>query len=139
MTDAQTGLPLPHAYPFLLLDRVIEVDPGRYAVATKNLTWGDPLMDGTGHVPPVLLAEAMAEVAGIAAVGLRPGAMGVLARLDRFRSRAMIGAGGRLVVRVDVLRIFGVTVKARGVVRIDGHIRAAADLMLQLASKVRVG
>ena len=69
MTERRTALPLPHAYPFLLLDRVVEMVPGVSAVAMKNLTRDDPLLDGDGCLPAVLLAEAMAQCAGMAVRG----------------------------------------------------------------------
>jgi len=137
MTEPRTGLPLPHAYPFLLLDRVVEVNAGTSARAVKNLTRDDPLLDAQGFLPPVLLAEALAEAAGIAAVGAHRGTTAVLVRIDRFRSRRAIGAGDALDISVRILKRFGRTVKARGVVRIDGHIRAAAEVFLQLSDPVR--
>jgi 3-hydroxyacyl-[acyl-carrier-protein] dehydratase len=136
MTEPRTGLPLPHAYPFLLLDRVVEVQPGRSAWAVKNLTRGDPLLDAAGCLPPVLLAEAMAETAGIAAAGPQGGVTGVLVRIDRFRSRTVIGAGDRLEIRVRVLKSFGTIVKARGIVRIDGRFAAGGEVLLQLSKLV---
>lgn len=136
MSDPRTGLPLPHAYPFLLLDRIVEIEPGVRAVATKNLTRGDPLLDDDGCVPPVLLAEAMAQCAGLAVLGVQASRTGVLARIDRFRTRAGIGAGDQLRVSMRVLRVFGATVKARGTVRVNGRVRAAGDLVVQLSGSV---
>jgi 3-hydroxyacyl-[acyl-carrier-protein] dehydratase len=133
MTEARTGLPLPHGYPFVLLDRVIAVRAGRSARAVKNLTRDDPLLDAAGVLPPVLLAEAMAEAAGIAAIGPSGGMTGVLARIERFRSCLTIGAGDQLDIRVRVLKVFGAIVKARGVVRVDGRIGAAGELFLHLS------
>jgi 3-hydroxyacyl-[acyl-carrier-protein] dehydratase len=136
MTEPRTGLPLPHAYPFLLLDRVIEVDHGRSARAVKNLTRDDPLLDAAGCLPPILLAEAMAETAGIAASGPHGGMTGVLARVERFRSRLTFGAGDRLEISVRVLKVFGSVVKARGVVRVGGRIGAAGEVYLQLSGSL---
>lgn len=136
MSRRQTTLPLPHAYPFLLLDRVIEVEPGRHAVATKNLTRGDPLLDADGRLPAVLLAEAIAQCAGVALVGSGSAASALLARIDRFRAgRRPVHAGHQLRVSVRIVRIFGATVKARGVVRLNGRIQAAGEIILQLARR----
>jgi len=131
MTE-HTGVPLPHRFPFLLIDRVVEVRPRQGAVATRNVTWTEPLLDGRGCLPPALLAEAIAQTAGVAAVGDRPGTLAVLARIDRFRCSGVIRAGDRLQVSVHVVRIFGATVKARGVVRSNGRRCAAAEVVLQL-------
>jgi len=132
MLRAMTDVPLrlPHAFPFLLLDRVVDVRPGRSARAIKNLTPGDPLLDPTGALSPALLAEALAETAGIAALGPQ-GRGGVLARVERFRCRAPQRAGDRLEITVHVVKAFGAIVKARGVVRVDGRIRAAGEVFVQ--------
>ena len=139
MSESRSRLPLPHAYPFLLLDRIVEVRTGRSARAVKNVTRDDPLLDAAGCLPPVLLAEALAEAAGVAAIGLHGRMTGVLARIERFRSRAPVHAGDRLEISVRVLKVFGTIVKARGVVRIDGRIGAAGEVFLQLSDGTRVG
>jgi len=126
-------LPLPHAYPFLLLDRIVAVQAGAHACAIKNLVRGDPLLDANGFLPPVLLVEAMAEVAGIACVGSYPGRNGMLARVDRFRSRTTLAAGDRLEVSARILKTFGAVVRARAVVRVAGRVRAAGEIVLHLS------
>ena len=132
MTESRTRLPLPHAYPFLLLDRIVEVRAGHSARAFKNVTHDDPLLDAAGFLPPILLAEAIAQTVGIAAVGAEDGQMAVLARIERFRSRAAIRAGDQLDISVRVLKAFGSIVKARGVVRVNGRIGAAGEVFLGL-------
>ena len=122
---------LPHRHPFVLLDRVLMLEPGRWAVALRNLTRDDPLADGDGRLPPVLLAEAMAQAAGLAVAAARVhAAPGLLAQIDRFRCRAVAGGGDRLWVTVRVLRRFGRTVKVRASVRVDGRRCAAGELVL---------
>lgn len=136
-------LRLPHAYPFLLLDRVVSVDPGRYAVATKNLTRTDPLLGPRGILPPVLLVEVMTQAAGVA-VGGTPDtplgaassgavspASGMLVRIDRFRARGAVGAGDQLHVYVRIVRVFGDAAMAHAVVTVDGRRCAAAELVLK--------
>jgi 3-hydroxyacyl-[acyl-carrier-protein] dehydratase len=135
MNEERTGLPLPHRYPFLLLDRVIHVRSGVSAEAIKNLARADSLLDADGRLPAVLLAEAMAQCAGLALLAMRPHTGAVLARIDRFRTtRAAVVAGDQLRVFAQVQRIFGATVKARGMVRVAGRIRAAAELVLHMSS-----
>lgn len=124
-------LPLPHAQPFLLLDRVIECDPGRRAVARRTLTAADPLLGDMGRLAAPLLAEAMAQCAGVALAALRPGEMAVFARLDRFRCKRRVLAGSCLEIEARVIRIFGATVKARSVVRVGGRPCAAGEIILQ--------
>jgi len=127
----RSGLPLPHAFPFLLLDRVVALQTGSSAEAVKRLSFDDPLLDGSGHLPTILLAEAMAQCAGVA-FGGDLGASCVLAKIDRFRSRKRVDGGRDLNVRVTLVRTFGTTVKARGIVRSNGRIVAAGDVVLQL-------
>ncbi|HXQ23015.1 MAG TPA: hypothetical protein VN812_15160 [Candidatus Acidoferrales bacterium] len=129
-------LRLPHAYPFRLLDRTVMLEPGRWAVAIKNLTRDDPLVDGEGVLPPVLLAEVMAQAAGLAAVESPGHAVpGMLAHIDRFRCRSPVRAGDQLLVTVHVVRRFGANVKAHAAVRVDSRRCAAAELVLHLAAE----
>jgi 3-hydroxyacyl-[acyl-carrier-protein] dehydratase len=128
----ETTLPLPHAYPFLLLDRIVNLRPGVSAVGLKNLTRGDPLLDADGRLPPVLLAEALAQAAGVAVLGVRRDARAALARIDRYRSRGRVGAGDQLRVSVRVLKVFAGAAKVRGTVRVNGRVRAAGEVVLQI-------
>ncbi len=131
--------PLPHQYPFLLLDRVVEVEKGRGALAIKNLTLVDPLIDGEGRIAAALLAEAMAQCSGAALAAMRPGAMAVLASVDRFRCRPAIMAGSRLEVRARIARVFGKSVKARCVIRVEHRICAAGEIILQFVDAIGPG
>jgi len=133
-----SGLPLPHDYPFLLLDRVLSCDPGSRAVAVRNLAAGDPLLAPDGTIASPLLAEAMAQCAGVALAALRPGEMAVFARLDRFRCRRRVAIGSRLEIEARVVRIFGATVKVRCVVRADTRPCAAAEIILQFVPGERL-
>jgi 3-hydroxyacyl-[acyl-carrier-protein] dehydratase len=129
-----TALPLPHAYPCLLLDRVRALQPGVSAIAVKALTRLDPLVDARGRLPAALVAEALAQCAGVAVLGTGgPSQHVTVAGIDRFRSRAGPAAGAELVVIVRVVKRFGSVAKVRGVLRVDGRICAAAELVLHLA------
>jgi len=135
VSDVRPTLPLPHAYPFLLLDRVVDVRPGLSARAIKNLTPGDPLLDADGLLSPVLMVEVLAEAAGIALLGSRQESAAVLAGVERFHCGRRAHAGARLEVAVRVVKIFGALVKARGVVRVDGRIGAAGEVLLRLSGR----
>ncbi len=134
MTDASPPwVRLPHAYPFRLLYRTLMLEPGRWAVAIKNLTRDDPLADADGVLLPVLLAEVMAQAAGLAAVE-SPGdaASGMLVHIGRFRCRPPVRAGDQLLVTARVLRRFGANVKVHAAVRVAGRRCAAAELVLHV-------
>lgn len=120
---------LPHAYPFLLLDRVLMVDPEHWAAAIKHLTRDDALVDGDGVLPPALLAEAMAQTAGLA-VTAPPRSAALLVQIDRFRCRGPVLSGTALMVIARVLRRFGRTVKVRASISAAGRRCAAGELVL---------
>lgn len=121
---------LPHAYPFLLVDRILVRERGRWAVSIKNLTRNDPLMDEKGHLPSALVVEAMAQTAGLAAFDGSAGEPAFLARINRFRCRPPFVAGDQLLITVRVVRRLGGSVKVRGSVRVADRWRAAAELVL---------
>jgi len=123
---------LPHGFPFRLLDRILMQDPGRWVAGTKRIAHFDPLLDEDGQLPPVLLAEVMAQVAGLAVSGMgaESAEIGILTRIDRFRCRPPIMAGDDLLVVARVVRRFGGSVRVRAMVRVDGRRRAAGELML---------
>lgn len=103
---------LPHRYPFLLVDRVVELTEGESIVAYKNLSINEPYFDGhfPGRpiFPGVMLVEAMAQAAGIlgfvtAAKTLEDGTMYVLAGADNVRFRRPCVPGDRVMLRATVL------------------------------------
>lgn len=124
---------LPHRYPFLLLDRITSVQPGRSANARRLVTHDDMWVDANRSMPSSLLAEIMAQCAGVALAGQGP-MVGVLAKIDRFRCRGAGVVGATLDVHVRIVKTFGATVKARGLIRMDGRRWAAAELVLQLVN-----
>jgi 3-hydroxyacyl-[acyl-carrier-protein] dehydratase len=125
---------LPHAYPFVLVDRVEEVEPALRAVARRTISSTDPLLDECGQLSPTLLMEAIAQCAGVAAAGLAEGSQGVLVGFDRFRVVGRVAAGDALEIRARVVRRFGALIKARGRVRANGRLRAVAEVTLRLAA-----
>lgn len=129
---------LPHRFPFQLLDRVLAVEPGRWAIGFKNVTRNEPFVDEDGVVPPCLLVEAMAQTAGVAVFPPVASAVpAVLARVDRFRCRPPVVAGDQLLVSACVQRSFGPNVIVRSAVVVDGRPRAAAELVLHFSPTAR--
>jgi len=131
--DAHLRTPtLPHAYPFVLLDRILMVEPGCWAVSVANVTAAATLMEANGRWPSVLLAEAMAQTAGIAtqpASGApRPA---LLAQISRFRCRIDTSPADRLIVLAHVVQRFGPLAKVRASAWSAGHARSAAELVLR--------
>jgi len=130
---------LPHRYPFLLVDRVVEIEAGRRIVALKNVTANEPFFSGhfPGRplMPGVLLCEAVAQAGGILARvtdpdTLGPGKIAMLTGLDRARFRQKVTPGDQLRLEVELVRRRGAFWKMRGAVVVEGKIVAELEFTL---------
>lgn len=132
---------LPHRYPFLLVDRVVELDPGQRIVAIKNVTFNEPFF--TGHfpdhpiMPGVLLCEAVAQAGGILAHSstkeVNSGkALAMLTALDRVRFRYQVTPGDQLYLEVETVRRRGLFWKMRGTARVEEKVAAELEFTLML-------
>jgi 3-hydroxyacyl-[acyl-carrier-protein] dehydratase len=129
---------LPHRYPFLLVDRILELEPGRRIVGLKNVTVNEPYFAGhfPGHpvMPGVLIVEAMAQVGGVLA-SLLPGAdrkLAYFAAIDRCRFRRPVVAGDQLISELVVLRVRERMGRMQATARVDGEVVADAVLTYSL-------
>jgi UDP-3-O-[3-hydroxymyristoyl] N-acetylglucosamine deacetylase/3-hydroxyacyl-[acyl-carrier-protein] dehydratase len=116
---------LPHRYPFLLVDRVIEFEPGRRIVALKNVSYNEPFFQGhwPGRpiMPGVLIVEAMAQAAGVLiAYESKIGQQALLASLDGVKLRRPVVPGDQLRLEVEGLKSKGRVIEARASARV-GH------------------
>ncbi len=125
---------LPHRYPFLLVDRILEVEPGRRIVGLKNVSANEPYFAGhfPGHpvMPGVLILEAMAQVGGVLA-SLLPGAerkLAYFAAIDRCRFRRPVRPGDQLITEVVVLRLRDRVVRMSAGCTVNGETVAEAVL-----------
>jgi beta-hydroxyacyl-ACP dehydratase FabZ len=138
---------LPHRYPFLLVDRVVEIDTGRRIVALKNVTVNEPFFSGhfPGRplMPGVLLCEAVVQAGGILAHATAPDTLGrgriaMLTALDRVRFRQQVIPGDQLRLEVAVVRRRGSFWKMRGAASVAGKIVAELEFTLaEMASEGR--
>lgn len=129
---------LPHRYPFLLIDKVLECKVGESATVIKNVTVNEPFF--TGHfpenpiMPGVLILEAMAQASGILAIKTndeQPGdpRMYYFLGIDKARFRKMVRPGDQLVIKVQLLKNSRDIYKNWVVAEVDGEIAAEAEIM----------
>ena len=133
---------LPHRYPFLFVDRVLEMEEKKRIVGIKNVTMNEPFFQGhfPGHpiMPGVLIIEAMAQVGGILLMGLvdDPESKVVyFISLDNVRFRRPVRPGDQLRFELEVTQLRGATCKMHGVARVDGEIAAEADMGAMVRDK----
>ncbi len=127
---------LPHRYPFLLVDRIVELEPGVRAVGIKQVTANEPQF--TGHfpgrpiMPGVLMVEALAQTAGLAVLILDEyrGKLGLFAGIDDCRFKRMVVPGDTLRLEVTVEKLRGMFGRVRGVASVDGEVAVEATLSI---------
>ncbi|MDR2872293.1 MAG: 3-hydroxyacyl-ACP dehydratase FabZ [Xanthomonadaceae bacterium] len=125
-----------HRYPFLMVDRIIEFEPGKRILAYKNVTINEPFFQGhfPGHpvMPGVLILEALAQVGGLLTlIGREEGSNNrfYLAKIDNARFSRMVIPGDRLDLEVTLRRVIRGMGFYTGAARVDGEIVACADLV----------
>jgi 3-hydroxyacyl-[acyl-carrier-protein] dehydratase len=121
---------IPHRYPMLLVDRILEVEPGRRIVGLKNVTINEPFFQGhfPGHpiMPGVMVVEAMVQVGGVLA-SFVPGSEGqtaFFAAIDRCRFRRPVRPGDTLITEVIVVRLRTRIGQMQATARVDGTVVA---------------
>jgi UDP-3-O-[3-hydroxymyristoyl] N-acetylglucosamine deacetylase/3-hydroxyacyl-[acyl-carrier-protein] dehydratase len=126
---------LPHRYPFLLVDRVIEFEIGKKAIGIKNVTMNDNFFQGhfpsRPIMPGVLMVEAMAQTAGVVVL-TNPAHRGKVAffmAVDRVKFRKVVVPGDQLVMEVEVVRDRARTTQVKGVAKVNGEVAAEADMV----------
>ncbi len=130
---------LPHRYPFALVDKIIDFEPGTKAVGLKNVTFNEPFFAGhfPGHplMPGVMIIEAMAQVGGIVLTQLPEysGGLFVFTGIDGVKFRHQVVPGDQLIMTVELQsfkrRRFA---KMHARAEVDGQLAASGDLMFAL-------
>lgn len=136
---------LPHRYPFLLVDRILELEPRKSVVAIKNVTMNEPFFQGhfPGEpvMPGVLQVEAMAQAAGVMMMeSFEPGKqLAFLMALNNVKFRRPVVPGDQLVIRAETVRArtrIGV-VKAR--MEVEGKVVSEAEITFSIVDRGSAG
>lgn len=130
---------IPHRYPFLLVDKIVELHPGEKAVGVKNVTVNEPFFaghfPGNPVMPGVLMIEAVAQVGAIALLSDEryKGKLAFLAGVDKFRFKKRIVPGDVLFITAELITVKGSIGKAKGSVSLNGRPVCAGEFLFALS------
>jgi 3-hydroxyacyl-[acyl-carrier-protein] dehydratase len=127
---------LPHSFPFRMVDRILEIDPGKRAIAIKNVSIDEPYF--LGHfsnepiMPGVLILEALAQTGGLAFQSSfeREEGMPFLARVDEFRLKRKVIPGDQIILEAEIIHVFSHLAKVKVLARVEGQTIAEGMLVL---------
>jgi beta-hydroxyacyl-ACP dehydratase FabZ len=128
---------IPHRYPFLLVDRILELERNKRVVGLKNVTMNEPFFQGhfpgTPIMPGVLILEAMAQTSGVLAIAsmdkVGKKVLMYFMGLDQVKFRKMVVPGDQLIMELEVLKQRAKVMKLAGTAKVDGQVVAEAQLM----------
>jgi 3-hydroxyacyl-[acyl-carrier-protein] dehydratase len=126
---------LPHRYPFLLVDRITELEEGKKAVGVKNVTINEQFFQGhfPGNpiMPGVLIVEAMAQVGAVAILSMEEykGKLAVFAGIEKMRFRKQVVPGDTLIMEAELLTLRRGIGKAKVIAKVEDKIAAEGELM----------
>jgi beta-hydroxyacyl-ACP dehydratase FabZ len=135
---------LPHRYPFLLIDRILEFEAGKRIVGMKNVTINEPFFQGhfPGHpiMPGVLQLEAMAQVGGVLAMKSIPAEdvkkkILVFMSIDKAKFRKPVVPGDQLRFELETIKERGPIKSFKAVAKVDGVVVSEAEMMAMIADK----
>ncbi len=133
---------LPHRFPFLLVDRIVEYEPGKRIVGIKNVTINEPFFaghfPGAPIMPGVLIIEAMAQVGGVLALRAEPERESKLVYflgIEGARFRRPVTPGDQLRIEMTVLKRKSTICKMRGEAYVDGHLVAEAEILSSIVKR----
>jgi beta-hydroxyacyl-ACP dehydratase FabZ len=136
---------LPHRYPFLLVDRIIEITQGERIVGVKQVTINEPFFQGhfpgAPVMPGVLIVEALAQVGAVYAlrqIENREQKLVLFSGIDNARFRRPVVPGDTLVLTVTPLRVGGRVQRMHGEAHVEGQLAAEADIMSVVADRQAV-
>jgi len=133
---------LPHRYPFLLLDRVLEIEPGRRVVALKNVTINEPFFQGhfpgVPVMPGVLIIEALAQAGAVMLLhdgGCQTDKLIYITGIDHARFRRTVIPGDQLVLTIEVIRLRSRASRLKARAEVDGKLVAEAEILSAMVDR----
>jgi 3-hydroxyacyl-[acyl-carrier-protein] dehydratase len=132
---------IPHRYPFLLVDKILEIEEGKRAVGLKNVTANEQYF--VGHfpdypvMPGVLIVEALAQVGAVAMLNQEEnkGRLAFFTGIDNCRFKKQVKPGDQLRLEVEIVRSRGSIGKGKGIATIDGELVCETEIMFALGEK----
>lgn len=138
MTIEEIKAIIPHRYPFLLIDRVEEMEAGKNIVAKKNVTVNEPFFQGhfpeEPVMPGVLIIEALAQAGAVALLSLADyqGKTAYFGALDKAKFRKKVVPGDTLMLEVEITKIKGPAGVGKGIAYVDGKKACEAELTFMI-------
>ncbi|MBV7505247.1 3-hydroxyacyl-ACP dehydratase FabZ [Bacillus sp. sid0103] len=132
---------IPHRYPFLLVDRILEVEEGKSAVGIKNVSANEEFFNGHFPeypvMPGVLIVEALAQVGAVAMLKKEEnrGRLAFFAGIDGCRFKKQVKPGDQLRLEVEIIRLRGPIGKGKAVATVDGEVACEAEITFALGEK----
>ncbi|WOV88017.1 3-hydroxyacyl-ACP dehydratase FabZ [Sporosarcina oncorhynchi] len=138
LTAEQIQQIIPHRYPFLMVDRITELEEGKRAVGLKNVTINEEYFNGhfPGYpvMPGVLIVEALAQVGAVAMLKKEEnrGRLAFFAGIDNCRFKRQVVPGDTLKLEVEITRLRGPIGKGKAIATVDGEVACEAEITFAL-------